>query len=58
MVACCMKNIANREEAVIQATIAPTEIKTLADLRARLGGVALERIWFHPAHPALRPRRM
>ena len=32
-----------------QATIAPPEIKTLADLRKRLGGVALERIWFHPA---------
>jgi Uma2 family endonuclease len=31
------------------ATIAPPEIKTLADLRERLGGVALERIWFHPA---------
>src|SRR5271169_5304040 len=32
-----------------QATIAPPEIKTLADLRKRLGGIALERIWFHPA---------
>jgi Uma2 family endonuclease len=32
-----------------QATIAPPEIKTLADLRRRLGGIALERIWFHPA---------
>ncbi len=32
-----------------QATIAATEIKTLADLRRRLGGVSLERIWFHPA---------
>ncbi len=31
------------------ATIAPAEIKTLADLRRRLGGIALERIWFHPA---------
>jgi Uma2 family endonuclease len=32
-----------------QATIAAPEIKTLADLRRRLGGIALERIWFHPA---------
>jgi Uma2 family endonuclease len=33
-----------------QATIAhATEIKTLADLQQRLGGVPLERIWFHPA---------
>jgi Uma2 family endonuclease len=32
-----------------QATIAPAEIKTLADLRQRLGGIPLERIWFHPA---------
>lgn len=32
-----------------QATIAPPEIKTLADLRKRLGGIPLERIWFHPA---------
>jgi Uma2 family endonuclease len=32
-----------------QATIAPAEIKTLADLRRRLGGIPLERIWFHPA---------
>ena len=31
------------------ATIAPPEIKTLADLRRRLGGIPLERIWFHPA---------
>ncbi len=44
------RGIANREEAVMsQATIAPPEIKTLADLRERLGGVSLERIWFHPA---------
>jgi Uma2 family endonuclease len=40
----------NREEAVMsQATIAPPEIKTLADLRRRLGGIPLDRIWFHPA---------
>src|SRR5271154_2310928 len=40
----------NHGEAVMsQATIAPPEIKTLADLRRRLGGIALERIWFHPA---------
>ena len=32
-----------------QVTIAPSEIKTLADLRQRLGGIPLERIWFHPA---------
>jgi Uma2 family endonuclease len=32
-----------------QATIAPPEIKTLADLRRRLGGIPLNRIWFHPA---------
>jgi Uma2 family endonuclease len=32
-----------------QATVAPPEIKTLADLRQRLGGIPLERIWFHPA---------
>ena len=32
-----------------QATIAPPDIKTLADLRKRLGGIPLERIWFHPA---------
>jgi Uma2 family endonuclease len=32
-----------------QATIAPPEIKTLADLRRRLGGIPLDRIWFHPA---------
>jgi len=32
-----------------QATIAPPDIKTLADLRQRLGGIPLERIWFHPA---------
>ena len=42
--------IRNRGEAVMpQATIAPAEIKTLADLRQRLGGIPLERIWFHPA---------
>jgi Uma2 family endonuclease len=32
-----------------QATIALPDIKTLADLRQRLGGIPLERIWFHPA---------
>jgi len=32
-----------------QATIAPPNIKTLADLRKRLGGIPLDRIWFHPA---------
>ncbi len=32
-----------------QATIAVPEIKTLADLRRRMGGIPLERIWFHPA---------
>ncbi len=32
-----------------QATIAPANIKTLADLRQRLGGIPLERIWFQPA---------
>jgi Uma2 family endonuclease len=31
------------------ATIAPPEIKTLADLHKRLGGISLDRIWFHPA---------
>jgi Uma2 family endonuclease len=34
---------------VSQATITPPDIKTLADLRRRLGGIPLERIWFHPA---------
>ncbi|MGO9466557.1 MAG: Uma2 family endonuclease [Isosphaeraceae bacterium] len=32
-----------------QATIAAPEIKTLADLMRRRGGIPLERIWFHPA---------
>ena len=32
-----------------QATIAPPTIKTLADLRRRLGGIPLDRIWFRPA---------
>jgi Uma2 family endonuclease len=42
--------MANREEAVMsRATIDPPDIKTLADLRRRLGGIALNRIWFHPA---------
>jgi len=31
------------------ATIAPPIIKTLADLQKRLGGIPLERIWYHPA---------
>src|SRR5271156_4220948 len=42
--------IRNRGEAVMsRATIAPADIKTLADLRRRLGGIPLQRIWFHPA---------
>src|SRR5271167_1219347 len=42
--------ISYRGEAVMsQATIAPLDIKTLADLRQRLGGIPLDRIWFHPA---------
>jgi Uma2 family endonuclease len=32
-----------------QTLIAPPEIKTLADLRQRLGDIPLERIWFRPA---------
>jgi Uma2 family endonuclease len=44
------RGFGNREEAVMsQATIAPPDIKNLADLRQRLGGIPLERIWFHPA---------
>src|SRR5271156_1270235 len=44
------RGIQNRGEAVMsQATIAPPDIKTLADLRKRLGGIPLDRIWFHPA---------
>jgi Uma2 family endonuclease len=44
------RRIRNRGEAVMsEATIAPAAIKTLADLRQRLGGIPLERIWFHPA---------
>jgi Uma2 family endonuclease len=40
----------NRREATVShAVIASPEIKTLADLRRRLGGIPLERIWFHPA---------
>jgi Uma2 family endonuclease len=38
-----------REVIMSQTTTAPPGIKTLADLRRRLGGIALERIWFHPA---------
>jgi hypothetical protein len=42
--------IRNRGEAIVsQVTIAPGDIRTLADLRRRLGGIPLERIWFHPA---------
>ena len=32
-----------------RATTASPTIKTLADLRKRLGGIPLDRIWFHPA---------
>src|SRR5260370_15442619 len=32
-----------------QATVARPDIKTVADLRRRLGGIPLDRIWFHPA---------
>ena len=39
-----------------QATIAPPDIKTLADLRQRLGGIPLERIWFHPRRAPPRKR--
>jgi hypothetical protein len=35
------------------ATIAAHEIKPLAHPRQRLGGIPLERIWFHPAPAAL-----
>jgi Uma2 family endonuclease len=38
-----------RNLAMSQVTIAPSDIKTLADLRQRLGGIPLERIWFRPA---------
>ena len=38
-----------RKAIMSQATIAPPDIKTLADLRQRLGGIPLKRIWFHPA---------
>jgi Uma2 family endonuclease len=44
------RGIADCEEAVMsQAIIAPPDIKTLADLWRRLGGIPLDRIWFHPA---------
>jgi hypothetical protein len=44
------RRIANHEKAVMsQATIVRPEIKTLADLRQRLGRIPLDRIWFHPA---------
>ncbi len=32
-----------------QATITLPDIKTLADLRRRLGDISLDRIWFRPA---------
>src|SRR5260370_18720142 len=32
-----------------QATVARPDIKTVADLRRRLGGIPLARIWYHPA---------
>src|SRR5262249_26069881 len=32
-----------------ETVIAPADIKTLADLRQRLGEIPVERIWFHPA---------
>jgi Uma2 family endonuclease len=32
-----------------RATVAPPHIETLADLRERLGGIPLERIWLQPA---------
>jgi Uma2 family endonuclease len=38
-----------RKPAVPHATITPPPIKTLADLRKRLGNVPLERIWYKPA---------
>ena len=38
-----------KETIMTRATIAPPAIKTLADLRKRLGGISLDRIWFHPA---------
>ena len=44
------RSIRNRGKVdMTQATIAPADIKNLADLRRRLGGIPLERIWFHPA---------
>jgi len=47
---CVYRGIRNRGDAVMsQATIPPSDIKTLAELRQRLGGIPLERIWFHPA---------
>ena len=40
----------NREEALMaQATIEPPKIRTLADLRKRLGNIPLDRIRFEPA---------
>jgi Uma2 family endonuclease len=38
-----------RKLRMAQATIAPPAIKTLADLRKRLGGIPLSRIWYSPA---------
>jgi Uma2 family endonuclease len=44
------RGILNPEKAAMSpATSTSAEIKTLADLRQRLGGIPLERIWFHPA---------
>src|ERR1700728_2154302 len=42
-------NRIRRKTVMSPATLAAPEIKTLADLRQRLGGIPLERIWFHPA---------
>jgi Uma2 family endonuclease len=39
----------HEEAFMAQATTAPATIKTAADLRKRLGGIPLERIWIHPA---------
>ena len=52
------RGIANREDAVkSQATIAPPDIKNLADLRQRLGGIPWSGSGFTPP-PALRQRMM
>src|SRR5271155_3561497 len=50
MTGICTLGIVNAKEVFMaQATIAPPNIKALADLRKRLGGIPLDRIWFHPA---------